>query len=126
MKGRITNNPEETIERITSMYVKWQDLPYESATWETEFPNKEDPLYPEFLKAYGTYLSFRDVELPRPPSAVLNGLDKPRPQSQFKEITKQPDYITLGTLMDFQLLGVSWLVSAFVTFSRPNFVETGF
>lgn len=111
MKNRITNDPEDTISRVSEMYVKWQGLPYESATWETDIPGANDPQYEHFLRAYGEYLKFRDVEIPKPSQKDLAFLDRARPKSQFKELTQQPDFITLGKLMDFQLLGVSWLVS---------------
>lgn len=110
MKNRITNDPEDTISRISEMYVKWQGLPYDAATWEKGFPQEDEPQYGEFVRAYSDYLKFRNVEIPRPSPDELAILDRARPRSQFKEITNQPNFITLGKLMDFQLLGVSWLV----------------
>lgn len=110
MKNRISNDPEDTITRISEIYVKWHGLPYDTATWEKSFPQEDDPQYTDFVRAYSDYLKFRNVEIPRPNQKELAILDRARPRSQFKEITAQPDFITLGKLMDFQLLGVSWLV----------------
>lgn len=116
MKNRISNDPAETIPRVSEMYVKWQGLPYDAATWEQGFPKEGDAQYADFVRAYSEYLKFRDLEIPRPSQNELSILDRARPRSQFKEVTVQPDFITLGKLMDFQLLGVSWLVSS-VSFS---------
>lgn len=117
MKNRISNDPEDTLSRVSEMYVKWQGLPYESATWETDIPKPDEPQYEHFLQAYGEYLKFRDVEIPKLSQKELAFLDRARPKSQFKELIEQPDFITLGKLMDFQLLGVSWLVRLSATCS---------
>lgn len=111
MKYRISDDPQETLSRVSEMYVKWQGLPYDAATWETGIPRPGEPMYDQFVKAYGEYLKFRNVEIPKPSQKELAILDRARPKSQFKELTEQPSFITLGKLMDFQLLGVSWLVS---------------
>lgn len=119
MKNRISNDPEHTISRISKIYVKWQGLPYDAATWEEGFPREGEPQYMDFVRAYSDYLKFRNVEIPRPGQKELAILDRARPRSQFKELTAQPDFITLGKLMDFQLLGVSWLVR-FISFALRN------
>lgn len=36
-------------------------------------------------------------------------LDKPRDAKRFKPIKEQPEYITGGKLMDFQIAGVNFL-----------------
>lgn len=36
-------------------------------------------------------------------------LDGPRGEKSFRPLTKQPEYLTGGTLMDFQMEGVNFL-----------------
>lgn len=47
--------------------------------------------------------------VPRLSNAQMVKADAPRPKGSFKALTEQPDFITNGTLMDFQLDGVAWL-----------------
>jgi hypothetical protein len=81
------------------------------ATWEEPFPKPDEPQYESFIEAYRTFLRFKGIALPRPSIAQMAALDKPRPSGSFEALKDQPDFITNGKLMDFQLEGVSWLVS---------------
>ena len=109
MKNRLSSDPQESLDRVGRMYIKWQGLAYESATWET-LSKKDDPQYPEFVRQYGIFLRFLKVQIARPNPQMLAMLDKPRPAGEYRAMTEQPEFTTNGQLMDFQLDGVSWLV----------------
>lgn len=81
-----------------------------AATWEDDFPPENDPQHGDFLEAYSAFLRYRLIAIPRPSPSQMNELDRPRPAGTFEALAAQPEYITNGKLMDFQLEGVSWLV----------------
>lgn len=79
-------------------------------TWE-EF-SEDDEDWDAFFQAYETWLWQRKVVIPHVHKAELQQLDAPLKESFFEAVTKQPSYMggPKGLqLMEFQLLGVSWL-----------------
>lgn len=83
------------------------------ATWEDGPLAEDDPHYAEFLRAYNQFLQARKVLVPKLTAAQMDKMDAPRNRKAFEEITEQPETVTAGTLMPFQLEGVSWLVGAY-------------
>ncbi|KAJ9100517.1 hypothetical protein QFC21_003560 [Naganishia friedmannii] len=103
------NDAEEMVKYVGWVYVKWQDLQYEAATWDTPIL-PPSPASAAFLSAFQAYLWSRTVIVP-----VLKPLEAQkrdtRPLNGFVRMAQQPSCVAGGQLMDFQLEGLNWLMS---------------
>lgn len=74
-------------------------------------PEPEEEGYEDYVKAYKAYLvaCHPSMLVPILSKKDLAALDTPRNPKQFAKLKTQPDSITGGTLMDFQLEGVNFL-----------------
>lgn len=101
-----------------------------SATFEDP-PSPGEDGYEEWLSAYKAFLVANDpsMSVPRLTADMMDckyrrlharrfssliylaraALDNPRPEKTFRPLKTQPDYLTGGTLMDFQMDGVNFL-----------------
>ncbi|MGH0117828.1 UNVERIFIED_CONTAM: hypothetical protein FKN15_003859 [Acipenser sinensis] len=97
--------------------IKWRDLAYDQATWESE--DIEIPEYDSFKQIYWHHRELMMGEDGRPGKKVklkgkLKKLDRP-PENPVVDPTikfdRQPDYLdsTGGTLHGYQLEGLNWL-----------------
>ncbi|XP_058849524.1 chromodomain-helicase-DNA-binding protein 4 isoform X3 [Acipenser ruthenus] len=97
--------------------IKWRDLAYDQATWESE--DIEIPEYDSFKQSYWHHRELMMGEDGRPGKKVklkgkLKKLDRP-PENPVVDPTikfdRQPDYLdsTGGTLHGYQLEGLNWL-----------------
>ncbi|KAJ9122280.1 hypothetical protein QFC22_001700 [Naganishia vaughanmartiniae] len=104
LKRKLTrDDAEDMVKHVGWAYVKWQDLQYEAATWDT-------PILPPssastaFLAAFQAYLWSRTVIVP-----VLKPLEAQkrdsRPLNGFMRMAKQPPCVVGG------LEGLNWLMS---------------
>lgn len=94
---RIVNT--RTTERGTEYFVKWKELAYEECTWEIFEDIKEaQPEIDKFLQRQ------QQQQIPR----VYYGNNKLRPY--FRKLERQPEWLKGGTLRDYQLDGLNWLV----------------
>ncbi|GAA5891901.1 hypothetical protein JCM5296_003266 [Sporobolomyces johnsonii] len=101
---------DESVKLVSKCYMKWGDLPYAQCT-EEEPPAEDDEGYAEFVAAYKAFLvaSDKTMLVPTLSSKLMEELDKPRAVQRFSPLKEQPDCITGGKLMDFQLEGVNFL-----------------
>lgn len=108
-------------------------LPVPEATLEAP-PQEGEEGYAEYVAAYKAFLIASDPSMvvPRLHDVQMDSkwlarahrdprhggscrfclpaaLDQPRSAKTFKPLTKQPEYLTGGTLMDFQIEGVNFL-----------------
>lgn len=98
---------------VAKLLVKWQDLPYESSTWEDP-PNrrKQADIFYDCQEAYRAFLIAQKVTFP-----ALTAEERRRKQerrlarsgNRFRALDDQPSCIEGGDLIDFQLEGVNWL-----------------
>ncbi|GAA6035092.1 hypothetical protein JCM8097_002180 [Rhodosporidiobolus ruineniae] len=106
----LPEDPAEAAKLIAICKVKWGDLPYNQSTdeWPLE---PDDEGYEAFLDAYKAYVLACDpkMSVPALSKSQMKELDQPRSMSKFKELKEQPDFITGGKLMDFQLSGINFL-----------------
>lgn len=94
---RIVNT--RTTERGTEYFVKWKELAYEECTWEVFEDIKESQSeIDKFLQRQ------QQQQIPR----VYYGNNKLRPY--FRKLERQPEWLKGGTLRDYQLDGLNWLV----------------
>ncbi|SCV72600.1 BQ2448_4137 [Microbotryum intermedium] len=104
-------DPDESVKLVAKGFFKWCDLPYGSATRE-EPPEPSDPGYAEYVQAYKRFLIANQpaMRVPTLTPKQMDDLDKPRGnRDNFKPVSEQPSYIVGGTLMPFQLAGVSFM-----------------
>lgn len=99
---------DEVAPLVTWALIKWQNLQYDEACYDTP-PSKDSPLYPAFRKALQRYLAGRQVKIP-----VLSE-SAARQRDQEAALMKdppegQPDCVTGGKLMPFQIEGLQWLI----------------
>ena len=111
----IVNAPSEKvakarIKEIRKVYVKFKGLGYEDAVW-TEPPSPEDAeRWTDFKAAYENWVMGSYI---RPParSTLSTHLNKVRAQNFGDELAmkSQPESLTGGELMAYQLEGLNWL-----------------
>lgn len=111
----IVNAPSEKIAKarikeISKVYVKFKGLGYEDAVW-TEPPSPEDAeRWTDFKAAYDDWVMGSYV---RPPtrSTLMTHLNKVRAHTFGSEVAmkSQPENLTGGELMAYQLEGLNWL-----------------
>ncbi|KAI8614583.1 P-loop containing nucleoside triphosphate hydrolase protein [Chytriomyces sp. MP71] len=104
---------------IESVYVKWLGLPYDASTWELVpvsglppegldgdkvYKLKVDAeMYPSFVEAFDEYKKRN----------MIGSIGEEKPCTRdpnFYEFESQPDYIVGGSLKDYQIDGLNWLV----------------
>jgi len=108
----LESHPAETIGKVEQIDVKWGDLPYGEWTREAP-PQKGEDGYDAFVKAYTKWIAANRDEMRVPNNLSrkqMEQLDQPRGERYFEAklaLPEQPDFISGGTLMDFQLDGVN-------------------
>ena len=98
------------VKEVRRALVKFKGLSYEDVVWE-EPPGKEDTQrWDDFKSAYEDWVRGRYVHLPTQHN-LSNHLSKVRAQNFEKKIMMhaQPENLTGGTLMDYQMEGLNWI-----------------
>lgn len=98
------------IKEVRKALVKFKGLTYEDVVWE-EPPAKEDTeRWDDFKAAYEDWVLGRYVHLPQAHN-LANHLSKVRAQNFENKIMMhaQPETLTGGTLMDYQMEGLNWI-----------------
>ncbi|CAK5279999.1 unnamed protein product [Mycena citricolor] len=100
----------DDIDKIAWIFVKWDDLTYDEATWDSP-PRPDDDKYPAFRNALGRFLASRKVFIKNAPRGVLPNRRK---DGYAKYRLKEAADLQLGQdpkfkLMDFQVDGFNWL-----------------
>ncbi|KAJ1909682.1 hypothetical protein IWQ60_011040 [Tieghemiomyces parasiticus] len=99
---------------LTRVYVKWQGLPYDRASWILP-PGERDPELPRFHAALVAYATRYSRLCPKAPSyhapypRLSAAAQRAVEPAKFREFTAQPDYLSGGTLLPYQLDGLNWL-----------------
>ncbi|THV06013.1 hypothetical protein K435DRAFT_744240 [Dendrothele bispora CBS 962.96] len=104
----------EDIDLVVWAFMKWVDLGYDQATWDTP-PKRSDPTYTAFEIAFRRFVSAREVTVVKHKKGAITALDK-RTKGEYRRklMFKDPSEIQLGQdpklkLMPFQLDGFNWL-----------------
>lgn len=98
------------IKEVEKALVKFKGLGYEDVVWE-EPPEPEDTeRWIDFKSAYDDWVRGKYVHLPIPQS-LKSHLSKIRTQNFERQIMmqSQPETLTGGKLMDYQMDGLNWL-----------------
>uniref|UniRef100_A0A8B9R7I9 Chromodomain-helicase-DNA-binding protein 4 n=1 Tax=Anas platyrhynchos TaxID=8839 RepID=A0A8B9R7I9_ANAPL len=92
--------------------IKWRDLPYDQASWESEDVDIQD--YDLYKQAYWNHRELMRGEEGRPGKKLkkvkMRKLERP-PETPYVKYDRQPEYldVTGGTLHPYQLEGLNWL-----------------
>ncbi|KAF8578409.1 hypothetical protein K439DRAFT_1663741 [Ramaria rubella] len=101
----------EHAELVIWAFIKWNDLTYDEATWDSP-PVPTDDGYPAFLHACQRFIDSRTVFVPKKDKKAIKQFDD-RPMQMFQQkqllLKSDPELGQQGKLMDFQLTGVNWL-----------------
>ncbi|KAI6118993.1 hypothetical protein EV401DRAFT_1965170 [Pisolithus croceorrhizus] len=108
------NLSKEDINQVIWAFIKWEDLGYEEATWDSP-PRPGEPGYSAFERAFVHFLESRTISIIKSPKEIRQ-LDSRRPDGYSPFVIDsatgaQPD---LGQrselkLMEFQIEGLNWL-----------------
>ncbi len=90
-------------------FIKWQDLQYSSCCYDKPPPHAS-ALWTPFRDAVKAYLYARKVIIPTLTDKQAKLRDARKGMAKFQKMTSQPKCIVGGTLMDFQLEGLNWLM----------------
>lgn len=111
-----TNEEDKTNpESVREAYVKYKGLNYEDSVWESPPDPKETARWEDFKLAFGDWLH-RDTIDPPNRQALKAHLANIRRLNFAQDLVlnTQPEMITGGQLMDYQLDGVNWLYYMFM------------
>ncbi|TFK30824.1 hypothetical protein FA15DRAFT_608326 [Coprinopsis marcescibilis] len=109
----IKNITEDDIDRVVYAFIKWDDLGYEEATWDSP-PRKGEHGYDAFVKAFKRFVASRTVFVPKKTGSQQKKIDD-RSEDGFGDyVLKDPAGLELGQdpnlkLMPFQVDGFNWL-----------------
>ncbi|KAF8642010.1 hypothetical protein AX16_009731 [Volvariella volvacea WC 439] len=110
--GRKLRN--EDANHVVWAYIKWSDLGYEDATWDSP-PRPTDPDFLEFMSAFKQFVDSRDVFVQKLTGEHLRAFDnRKKEEYRTKYVLKDASDLDLGQdpklkLMDFQVDGFNWL-----------------
>ncbi|KAF8497997.1 hypothetical protein JB92DRAFT_2985471 [Gautieria morchelliformis] len=101
----------EHTELVVWGFIKWADLAYEEATWDST-PVPSDPGYNPFQRALRRFVESRTVLVARKSRSEAIRFDN-RKKGLFEQknisLKSDPNLGQEGKLMEFQLTGVNWL-----------------
>lgn len=106
---------ESNPENVKEAYVKYKGLNYEDSVWETPPKPTETARWADFKDAFDDWL-LRDTIKPPNRNTLKANLANGRAQNFEKDLLlhTQPEMITGGELMEYQMDGVNWLYYMFM------------
>lgn len=96
------------ITQVESILVKFQGLGYDDVVWDSPPPKEEARAYKAYQEAYSEFVRGRNFKQ-HPPQQMKERI-KTFKKSQFIPLTKQPDGLQRGKLMEYQIEGLNWLL----------------
>ncbi|KAK3073936.1 hypothetical protein LTS18_014343, partial [Coniosporium uncinatum] len=97
------------IKEVDQALIKYKGLGYEDAVWEKVPDPEDEDRWSDFVKAYDDWVLGRYIKLPKA-GPMKARLDKARDQEFAKlEKKKQPENMTGGEMMKYQMEGLNWL-----------------
>lgn len=103
-------------ENVKEAFVKYKGLNYEDSVWETPRQPSEVARWADFKDAFNDFLLRDTIHIPNR-STLKAHLTSMREKDFEKELLlkTQPEMVTGGDLMEYQLDGVNWLYYMFMT-----------
>lgn len=98
------------IKDVKRAFVKFKGLGYEDSVWEEPPDSANTDRWGDFKSAYEEWVLGKYVHLPAPQTLEAH-LEKVRAKNFEKEVVlnEQPEYISGGKLMEYQMEGLNWL-----------------
>ncbi|KAI9461026.1 hypothetical protein BJY52DRAFT_1168379 [Lactarius psammicola] len=104
----------EDIDRVVWAFIKWDDLGYDEATWDSP-PRPGEPGYSAFKVAFGRFLESRKVHIKLRSKKQIEAFENRR-KNEYRQrhALKEGGQLNLGQqsqlkLMPFQVDGFNWL-----------------
>ncbi|KAK9467452.1 hypothetical protein V1512DRAFT_261230 [Lipomyces arxii] len=108
MKFKSETDEMNSIDEVERVYAKWRGLTLGELFWERPPSKSEKERYEDYKLAFKDYARAFYIHLPgRDVEARMSQARK----TPFKrlEYKRQPDFLSGGTLLDYQLDGVNWM-----------------
>ncbi|EDR15764.1 SNF2 family DNA-dependent ATPase [Laccaria bicolor S238N-H82] len=104
---------KDDISHVVWAFVKWDDLTYDEATWDTP-PRAHETGYDSFVVAFNRFVDSRSVVVPKLNRTHTKDFDAREKGGYKKHILKDASDLDLGQdprlkLMPFQVDGFNWL-----------------
>ncbi|KAF9891954.1 hypothetical protein FE257_002917 [Aspergillus nanangensis] len=98
------------IHKVTKVYAKFKGLPYEDSVWDDPPPESDAERWNDFKAAYEDWVKRDYIHTPDGDS-LKKHLALVRKQNFEKKLARetQPDIMTGGEMMDYQIDGMNWL-----------------
>ncbi|KIL71765.1 hypothetical protein M378DRAFT_155365 [Amanita muscaria Koide BX008] len=104
----------EDIGDVVWVFIKWEDLNYDEATWDSP-PQENEQGYDAFVKAFARFIESRQVKIPKYSQSDLKNFEN-RPKDNYRHhyMLRNPTDLQLGQspelkLLPFQIDGFNWL-----------------
>ncbi|KAJ3328424.1 hypothetical protein HDU76_009995 [Blyttiomyces sp. JEL0837] len=117
---RLKNLTEaEVLDKVDEVLIKWKDQSYESCTWEKVSDLLDSDSLAQLVALMGSESWERElksslmegIRVHLKSQAILGKKSAPTSsKSKLKELKAQPKFMTGGTLKDYQLDGLNWLL----------------
>ncbi|KAJ5172933.1 hypothetical protein N7492_005526 [Penicillium capsulatum] len=103
------------LEMVEEAYVKYKGLGYEDSVWESPPDPSDTARWEDFKTAFEDW-AHRDDIMPPDRSELQTRLEKARRMDFANDLLleTQPEIVTGGELMEYQLEGVNWLYYKFI------------
>ena len=109
VKTRLESVDRARLKEVEKVLVKFKGLGYEDTAWEKPPLEHESERWSDYNAAYEEWVLGRHTHLPKS-TALKSHLERIRAQDfEAVELTRQPNNLTGGTLMQYQLEGLNWL-----------------
>ena len=102
-------NIEEFEKKLKRILVKWEGLPFSESSWE-DYPDPEQNDIMDYRQALEYFIEINNVGLSDPMSYDDLVRNDPYFLNRFKELNEQDSSLIGGTLKDYQIDGVNWLL----------------
>jgi SNF2 family DNA or RNA helicase len=113
-RSKSEKSDKAAISMVNEVLVKFQGLGYEEAVWEEPPEPEDEDRWSDFVAAYNEYIAGKYFKQ-TPAGAMKQRIDEFR-ALDFEdnvELEEQPDALTGGKLMPYQMQGLNWLLYNF-------------
>lgn len=101
----------QSIDKVKRILVKFRGLSYDFVVWDTPPTEEMGYLYEAFQEAYNHYIEGQFFV--NDASAVIKERLRKMRSGKPPQVKSQPSYIKGGSLMDYQVEGINWMLDNF-------------
>ncbi|KAI8084780.1 P-loop containing nucleoside triphosphate hydrolase protein [Halteromyces radiatus] len=108
---RVLDTKQSQSGHVKMVFAKFRGLAYDQACWDTPpFEAQLTAPYHEALRRYRMMDSIKPVNEMKEHISILRSKLRADDFGRLRELKKQPDYVTNGTILPHQLDGLNWLI----------------